>query len=193
MKKPPHPFNTLREMDLNYLELDSGYKLFQQGEKTTAIYYLQQGTVTLSRWGANGDEIIIHTARDGESFAEAALFSDHYHCLAKTRTSCILWKISKPSLLKAFSKEPEFALALTAKFSRQVQTLRHQKELLAIRSAPERVYAAMCEGLLTSDIKLFAASIGLAHETVYRALAKLVEEKSVVKTARGHYEISFTV
>lgn len=193
MRKPPHPFNTLREMDLNYLELDSGYKLFQQGEKTTAIYYLQQGTVTLSRWGANGDEIIIHTARDGESFAEAALFSDNYHCLAQTRTPCILWKISKPSLLKAFSKEPEFALALTTKFAQQVQILRHQKELLAIRSAPERVYAAMCEGMLTSDIKLFAASIGLAHETVYRALAKLVDEKSVVKTARGLYEISFTV
>ena len=193
MKKPPHPFNTLREEDLHYLELDSGYKLFQQGEKTTAIYYLQQGNVTLSRWGSNGDEIIIHTAHDGESFAEAALFSDNYHCHAQTRTHCILWEISKPSLLKAFSKEPAFALALATRFSRQVQVLRHQKELLAIRSATERVYAAMCEGMLTTDIKLFAASIGLAHETVYRALAKLVDEKSVVKTARGLYEISFTV
>lgn len=190
MKKPPEPFNKLQENDLNYLELDSGHKLFHQGEKTRAIYYLQQGAVTLSRWGANGDEIIIHTAHDGESFAEAALFSDKYHCDAQTRTQCVLWEINKAALLSVFNKEPEFALALTAKFARQVQVLRHQKELLAIRSAPERVYAAMCEGLLTTDIKLFAASIGLAHETVYRALAKLVKEKSVVKTARGLYEIS---
>ena len=171
MKKPPQPFDILPERDLHYLELGSGHKLFQQGEKTTAMYYLHQGAVTLSRWGANGDEIIIHTAHDAESFAEAALFSDNYHCDAQTRTPCVLWEISKPALLSAYSKEPEFALALTAKFAQQVQELRHQKELLAIRSAPERVYAAMCEGLLTTDIKLFAASIGLAHETVYRALA----------------------
>lgn len=190
MKKPPAPFDRLADNALRYLELDSGQQLFQQGQKTTAIYYLQQGTITLSRWGANGDEVIIHTAHNGESFAEAALFSDHYHCHALTRAACVLWEVSKPAVLGAFRKEPEFALALTAKFARQVQVLRHQKELLAIRSAPERVYAAMCEGMLTSDIKLFAASIGLAHETVYRALAMLVTEGRVVKTARGSYEVN---
>lgn len=188
MKKPPSPFDTLADNALHYRELGSGHQLFRQGAKTTAMYYLQNGTITLSRWGANGDEVIIHTAHDGESFAEAALFSDSYHCNAQTRTACVLWEISKPALLSAFSTEPAFALELTAKFARQVQVLRHQKELLAIRSAPERVYAAMCEGMLTSDIKLFAASIGLAHETVYRALAKLVAEGRVVKTAWGLYE-----
>ena len=188
--KPPHPFDTLEEKDLNYLQLDSGHRLFAQGEKTKAMYFLHQGDVTLSRFGTNGDEIIIHTAHDGESFAEASLFSDSYHCNAMTRTPCILWEINKSALLNMFSNDPAFALALTAKFSRQVQVLRHQKELLAIRSAPERVYTAMSEGMLTTDIKLFAASIGLAHETVYRALARLVDEKRVVKTARGLYQVS---
>ena len=78
IKKPPQPFDTLDEKDLSYLQLDSGYRLFKQGEKTKAIYFLQQGEVTLSRWGAKGDEIVIHTAHDGESFAEASLFSDNY-------------------------------------------------------------------------------------------------------------------
>ena len=191
MKKLPHPFDTLHKKDLHYLEVESGHTVFQQGEKTTAIYYLQKGSVTMSRWAANGDEIIIHTAKDGENFAEAALFSDKYHCYAQTRTPCILWGISKPVILNMFIKEPKFALSLSAKFAQQVQFLRHQKELLAIRSAPERVYAAMCEGMLTTDIKTFASSIGLTHETVYRALAKLVKEKSLVKTYRGLYEINY--
>lgn len=86
MKKPPAPFDRLADKSLHYLKLDSGHQLFRQGVKTTAMYYLQRGTITLSRWSANGDEIIIHTAHDGESFAEAALFSDHYHCDAQTRT-----------------------------------------------------------------------------------------------------------
>lgn len=188
MQKPPPPFDCLPDKALRYLGLDQGNTLFRQGEATKALYFLDQGTVVLSRWSAMGEEIAIHTAHGGESFAEAALFSEMYHCDARMKTPCKLWEINKLAVLDTFATEPEFALALTAKFARQVQILRRQKELLAIRSATERVYAAMCEGMLTADIKLFAATIGLAHETTYRALAKLVDEKRIVKTARGLYD-----
>lgn len=69
---------------------------------------------------------------------------------------------------------------------------RWSQELLAIRSAQERVYAALCEGMLTLAIKHFAASIGLAPETTYRAFADLVKDERIVKTARGSYGLIAT-
>jgi predicted transcriptional regulator len=60
---------------------------------------------------------------------------------------------------------------------------------LAVRSATERVWLAMVEGLLQSTIKQFAASIGLTHEATYRALAELVENGRIQKQGRGRYSI----
>ncbi len=187
MKTLPEPFNHLPDTALFHLTLSSGDILFRQGEAAGAFYVLQQGTITLSRWSRSGDQIVVHTAYNGESFAEAALFSEIYHCDAQAKTACNLWQIDKAAVLAALMAEPDFALQLTAKFAGQIQALRHRQELLAIRSAQERVYAALCAGMLTIDIKHFADSIGLAPETTYRALAVLVREKRIIKTARGLY------
>jgi len=188
MKGLPPPFNALPENTFCHRALMPGDMLFRQGASTHAFYLLTQGTVTLSRWSQSGDQIVIHTAHSGESFAEAALFSEVYHCDAQAKTACSLWQLDKTAVLATFTTNPDFALQLTAKFAGQIQTLRRHQELLAIRSAQERVYAALCEGMLTLDIKHFAASIGLAPETTYRALASLARDKRIVKTARGYYE-----
>lgn len=188
METLPAPFNCLPDTALTHLTLASGDRLFRQGEKARALYILEEGMVILSRWTQAGDQIVTHTAQRGESFAEAALFSEAYHCDAQTKTDCRLWQIDKSAVLVAFATQPDFALSLTAKFARQIQMLRHRQELLAIRSAEERVYTALCEGMLTFDIKHFSASIGLAPETTYRALASLVCAKRISKTARGCYE-----
>lgn len=187
MKTLPPPFSSLPETAFCQRSLMPGDMLFRQGAGAHAFYLLEQGTVTLSRWSQSGDQIVVHTAHGGESFAEAALFSEVYHCDAQAKTACHLWQFGKAAVLAAFATDPDFALKLNAKFAAQIQTLRRRQELLAIRSAQERVYAALCEGMLTLDIKHFAASIGLAPETTYRALADLVKDKRIVKTARGRY------
>ena len=187
MKPLLAPFNELPDKALHPIELAAGDILFRQGECANALYIVEQGTITLLRWSQTGDQVVIYTAYAGESFAEAALFSEVYHCDAQTKTACSLWQIDKPAVLAAFATRPDFALNLTAKFARQIQTLRRRQELLAIRSASERVYAALCEGMLTVDIKHFASSIGLAPETTYRALSALASEKRIVKIARGLY------
>jgi len=188
MKTLPPPFDCLPETALCRRSLLPGDMLFRQGTRALAFYFLEQGTVTLSRWSQSGDQIVIHTVHSGESFAEAALFSEVYHCDAQAKTDSRLLQFDKVPVLETFTTMPDFALKLTARFASQIQSLRHRQELLAIRSAQERVYAALCEGMLTIDIKHFAASIGLTPETTYRALASLVKDKRLVKTARGRYE-----
>jgi len=185
----PAPFNLLPESASKRFELKKTDVLFHQGEQVTNLFYLVSGEVTLSRYGLTGDEIIIHQARPKETFAEAALFSEAYHCNAVATQATQLWKIDKAATL-AFAKEnPVFAIDLTARFAKQIQQLRSQKELLAVRSSTERVYIALNQGLLNTSIKQFAITIGLTHEAVYRALAELVKENRVIKNGRGSYSL----
>ena len=82
----------------------------------------------------------------------------------------------------------EFTRYVATRFAIQIQEGWRRVELLSIRSADERILAAINDGLLIEDIAKFADFIGLAQETVYRALNRLVTAQKVVKTARGQYQ-----
>jgi len=189
MNSLPAPFNSLPESASKRYELKKPDVLFYQGETVTNLFYLVSGEVTLSRYGLAGDEVIIHQAKPTETFAEAALFSEVYHCNAIATQDTQLWKINKTATLAFAKEDPVFAMDLTARFAKQIQQLRSQKELLAVRSATERVYIALNQGFLNGNIKQFANAIGLTHETTYRALAALVTENRVMKNGRGNYSI----
>ena len=187
MKNLGAPFDQLPAGAVTLRSVAESSRLFRQGDKPGCFYFLEQGEVTLTRITAAGDEVVMHTAYSGETFAEAALFSEQYHCDAFTKLPCRLWEIDKQAVMTLSRQDSEFSLQLTARFARQVQALRRHKELLAVRSASERVYLAMAEGLLQSNIKQFSASIGLTHEATYRALSELVAAGRVVKRGRGEY------
>ena len=189
MSMIPAPFNQLPNDAVKPFELKKDHILFRQGESVDSLFYLELGGVTLSRYGLDGNEVIIHVAQQNETFAEAALFSDCYHCTAVSTKHTKLWAINKSATLRFSEDNPTFAMDLTARFAKQIQQLRSQKELFSIRSATDRVYVALNQGLLDANIKQFASSIGLTHEVTYRALAILVKENKIVKTARGSYQL----
>jgi len=190
MKRLPKPFEALPDNALKWRALNAQSSIFYAGRKTTHIYFLETGNVTLSRWTEDGHEVIIHKVRAGEAFAEAALFSKKYHCDAMTKSASMICAISKREVLASFENDQRFALELTKRFSEQVQSQRRKLEILAIRKADERVLTALADGLLTSDIKSFSAEIGLTHEAVYRSLAVLTDQARVLKDGRGQYRVS---
>ena len=133
--------------------------------------------------------ITIHNVRAGETFAEASLFSSNYHCDAIALEDSQVIEFEQQEVLARFQNQPFFAMELARQFASQIQAYRRKIEILAIRDATERVYAGLCENLLHSDIKSFAAEIGLTHEAVYRSLAYLVRHRRLTKTARGTYQL----
>jgi CRP-like cAMP-binding protein len=189
MNKLPAPFNLLPQSALQLHELNPQEVLFRLGETPWGMFFLESGEVTLIRHTRSGDDVVTHVARSGETFAEAALFSDSYHCDAIIKQPSRVWEVNKKAVLALSEVDSVFALALAARFAMQVQQLRRQKEILAIRSANERVYAALSDGMLQGSIKQFAGNIGLTHEAVYRALNTLVERKRVIKRGRGVYTL----
>lgn len=157
------------------------------GDLPTGFYYVTDGEIHLLRHLESGDTLPIHRAFAGEFFAEASFFSDGYHCDAVAQTHCDLIKINRDETLKFLRDSPIFAEEVTAHLARQVQNYRRLLELRSIRSAKNRVLAAVQEGLLKGQINSFASQIGLTQEATYRALSALVRAGRLEKPERGHY------
>ena len=126
MNALPAPFNQLPESAIKQCKLDKADVLFRQGERVSSLFYLETGEVVLSRYGLAGDEVIIHLAQSKGTFAEAALFSQAYHCTATVTRTALLWKINKLATLDFAENNPSFAMSLTARFAQQIQQLRSQ-------------------------------------------------------------------
>lgn len=189
MARLPHPFDTLPQSAQTLIEGKKSSHIFHQEDATTGLYFVVSGCVHLIRVSEQGEDVIIHRAYAGETFAEASIFSDGYHCNAIAADDIELIKISKHTVLEKISSDPNFALYLSKRFAMQVQTQRRLREILSIRNASERVFAGMCIGMLDGPIKIFASEIGLTHEATYRALNQLSKLGKIKKTGRGTYTI----
>lgn len=183
----PIPLNQLPTISRHRVEVESGTYLFRHGDKPWAFYFVESGTVRLVRHSRSGEEIVIHRSLPNETFAEASLFSDAYHCDAIAETDAVLFQLDKQATLRLMEADPKFGMLLAARFAQQVQQYRRRIELFSIRSAEHRVFVAVEEGWLTGDIKEFSSQIGLSHEATYRALSQLVQKGRLRKIGRGKY------
>ena len=183
----PSPLDRIPLSAHRMIALDSGDILFRQNDQTQGLFYVLDGHVELVRHGANGEAIIIHRAKKNETFAEASLFSQTYHCDARARAPSQIIGFERDTILAAFSNDPDFALQLTKRFASQIQLYRRRLELLAIKSATKRTYIAIMDGLQTGTVMDFASEIGLSHEATYRALSALVRANKIKKITRGRY------
>jgi CRP-like cAMP-binding protein len=173
-------------------ELAPGQALFRQGDAVSAIFAVERGRLRLVRHTIDDRKVVLHTARDGELLAEAALFSKIYHCDAVADLASVVRVLSKPELLAAFRADADFAEKFMGVLARQVMALRTRLELRSIRSARERLLqhlllaASGDSRLVRLDGTLMdlAAEIGMTHETLYRALAEL-ESEGVLARGEG--------
>lgn len=186
----PPPLDKLAKSSRVQRNLGIGDSLFYQSSTTTGLFYLVSGDINLKRETMAGHTITIHRARSGDTFAEASVFSEVYHCTATAATQAVVIECKKAAILQLLDSDINFSRLMLARFAAQIQETRRRVELLSIRSAGERILAAIKDGLLTEDITTFADIIGLAPETVYRTLAQLNQKGLIEKTARGRYSLA---
>ena len=186
----PPPLNRVDKSDRVRRTLEYGDALFVQDSATAGLFYLASGTIDLKRATNTGHSVMIHRARSGDTFAEASLFSNTYHCTATAVCEAVVIACKRAAISRLLNTEIEFARSMASRFATQIQETRRRVELLSIRAADERILAALNDGLLVEDITTFAETIGLASETVYRTLTQLSKEGHVEKTARGQYQIN---
>jgi CRP-like cAMP-binding protein len=174
-------------------ELAAGEALFRQGDKALAIFAIERGRMRLIRHTIDSHRVVLHTARAGELFAEAALFSGAYHCDAVAALPSRVRVYSKRELLAAFRADPALAERFMALLARQIHVLRARLEERNIRSARARVLHHLALATVPGQRNVrsegtlmdLAAEIGLSHETLYRTLSELEKEGVIGRNRSG--------
>jgi CRP-like cAMP-binding protein len=165
-------------------------KLFEQGDKVNAIYFVETGRLHLERRTFDGRVLVLGTTGAGESFVEAALFAESYHCDAVATEPSQVRVYPKTAVLNALRADPTCAMSFLALMARQVFDLRRRLEIMKVRSAEDRVmlYLDLNAGAdgrtvtLRGQLQDIASELGLTREALYRTLAKLERAGAIERT-----------
>ncbi len=172
-------------------DLAAGEPLFRRGDRASAIYRVESGRLRLLRSAVDGRLVVLHTARAGDLFAEAALFSETYHCDAVAAVPSRVRHYPKGALLATLRADPALLEAFTAELARRLQALRSRLELRDVRSARERVLQHLASAAAGTDgrsipiegrLQDIAAELGLTREAFYRTLAALEAAGAILRT-----------
>lgn len=161
-------------------ELQAGDYLFRRDDDAHGAFVLESGHVQLIRALESGNELTLHRVYPGSSFAEAALFNSTYHCDCRAPVVSRVAVYSISRLTASFAHDPRLALTWAHRLADQVRHQRTLLEVRAIASAEERIVAYLRmpahEGSAVElpSLRALAAELGLAEETVYRAVSRLV-------------------
>src|SRR5262249_56073826 len=96
----------LDQASLERRSLARNETLFRQGDKVTAIYFIEAGRLRLERRTFDGRSLFLGTTPAGEFFVEAALFSDTFHCDAVAPEPSRPRLYPKPLLLTSLLTHP---------------------------------------------------------------------------------------
>jgi CRP-like cAMP-binding protein len=171
-------------------QLAAGNRLFSQGDRTFGIFHMVSGRIRLQRITPDGSTVTIHLARPGELFAEASLFSEHYHCDAMAETESDILVYPKGEIISRLRTEPEALWQFARELAGRLQGMRTRYEIKQIRSAPERVLQWLRiqsgrDGVfhVPGTSKDISSDVGLTHEALYRALAALEKKGRIARSA----------
>jgi CRP/FNR family transcriptional regulator, dissimilatory nitrate respiration regulator len=174
-------------------ELVRNEYLFRQGEAVATVYEVLAGRLRMQRRTLDDHLVVLHTARDGELFAESSLFADTYHCDAVAAAPSRVRAYPKQEFIAALRAAPAGWERITARLAHQLQHLRTQMEMRNIRSARERVLqylrlnadATARSVRIEGELQELAADLGLSREAFYRTLARLESDGAIGRDETG--------
>src|SRR5260370_12380143 len=127
------PLLALDQSVLEKRSLARNEVLFRQGDKVTAIYFIEAGRLHLERRTLDGRSLVLGTTSAGEFFVEAALFADAYHCDAVATEPSQVRVYPKERVLNAIRTDPTSAMSSLRFMPHQVIKGRHRPHLVNVR------------------------------------------------------------
>lgn len=173
--------------------------IFLLGQEARYVYQVITGKVHLYRYTAAGHRILLHTALDGDFFAEASLNSDEYHCTATCIEDTQVLYYESLKIMELLLGDKDFSMNWIARLSSEVRRQRAIVERLHLKSPIDRlthylVTQGDTDGKVAVDGTLsdLAESLNLSRETLYRILAEM-EKKGVLERGRDYLKLLDTV
>jgi CRP-like cAMP-binding protein len=199
-------FGHLQPSDLSELErlttaitCPPGRILYRPGEKGTALFLLNTGSVQLYHISPDGRKLITASLGPGACFGELSLFDQTLHTsFAETIENAQLFTINRQDLEHLLSQRPEVALAFLKAVTQRFTQLEAQLidttfkstsarlATLLLQLAHMRGEALVVEGLSHEEL---AERLGVYRETVSAVLREL-KDAGTITSGRKYITIS---
>ncbi|MGJ3245498.1 MAG: Crp/Fnr family transcriptional regulator [Elainellaceae cyanobacterium] len=174
------------------VNLAPGQALYHQGDPVSAIYRVESGRIRLIRHTVEGRVVTFRVIRAGEIFAETDLYSDIYQCDAISDVASQISVYPKNLIFRAMQDDGMLAQDLIRQLNQIIRSLKFRLELLAIRSASDRILeyfrfsTSPSEPMIRFDrpLKDIASDLGLSPEVFYRTLARLEKDGIIARNKR---------
>jgi CRP/FNR family transcriptional regulator len=106
--------------------------LFLQGDATSAFYLLVEGDLKVFKLLRDGRSATVRHVSAGQTFAEAALFTETYLASTETMTDCFLYRFDKEETLALLLAEPQLSVNLLAAMAELLALLNRRVEELLL-------------------------------------------------------------
>lgn len=203
-------FNDLSPEELRHVAAGStlrrqarGTMVFRVGEPCNEFHVVVTGQVKLFVLSPSGQEKVVELISDGQSLAEAIMFTDRpYFLSAQTLTDSVMLTVSKQAVIDEIARDHRFALRMLAGVSRRLHGLVHDVEAYALHSGLQRVIGYLlrdqdiegCEPGAVRTVSLpaskatIASRLSLTPEYFSRVLHEL-ESRGLIEIDRREIRI----
>ncbi|MGA8944006.1 MAG: Crp/Fnr family transcriptional regulator [Thermoactinomyces sp.] len=174
--------------------------IFVEAQERTTIYFIQSGSIKITRVDNNGNEQVITLLQKGDMFPHVGFFDDSpYPGTAQTITDCKLLAISIKDFDRLLNSNPQMAKSVMKIMARKILQLQsrlqvvisgdvHQKVVMSLLRLVQEYGIVKEDGILIS-IPLthqdLANMLGMSRESVNRVLNQLKKEKILNINRKG--------
>ena len=166
----------------------AGSLLWREGDSSGMLVAIQTGRVKIYRVLPNGNAVTIYLFGPGEVFGFMPFLDGRpYPANAQALDEVVASVTTREALLEAFRASPDLAMALIGLLARRLREAFDRIERSSVPEVLPRVASAIASLLPDPDAappivvelpvrsREFASAIGVAPESLSRALTKLVE------------------
>lgn len=182
------------------LTVKKGAQVICENDAAKGVFFIQAGTVKLTKQDESGNEIIVCMKQKGDVFAEACLFSktsELYPATATMLQDGQLFYLDKMELEKGLHEYPELAVQMIQYMSdslREMTSTLRDVALLDVYAKTVKTLERLGNKFNTSTsrwnieipltIQEFATVVGTTRESVSRVFSKLKKEEIIEMKSR---------
>jgi CRP/FNR family transcriptional regulator, dissimilatory nitrate respiration regulator len=181
----------------------SGDLLWREGDDAGMLVAIESGRVKIYRVLPNGNAVTLYLFGPGDVFGFMPFLDGRpYPASAQALEDVSAMVVSRADLQAAFRKDPEVALALVRLLATRLRQAFDRIERSSLPEVLPRVASALVTlvpeeapagSLLVIELPVrsseFAAAIGVAPESLSRAITRLVEARILHRLAPRRYQV----
>lgn len=175
---------------------ERGERIFSQGDQPPGLYIVDAGTVRVFKAIPSGKEHVLHLAKSGGTFAEAAVmggFPCPAHAEATEATTCVL--LPTVAFRGLLDRNPELPRELLTGMAVWVHQLVSLLEDVVLRDAAGRLARYLLEEaedevvLLPTLKRHLASHLNLTSETFSRTLSRFADRGLILREPGGRIRL----